>query len=265
MSDEAKLILSAYRPGGQDAGDPAFATALAAAQQDTALARWLAEHQEFDTLMAAHLRAVAVPADLRARIIAGGAASRARPRRAGARWWALAAVVAILATFAGLLVKKDAGLADWQRRGLAVLEDLEARRSKFDFEHRDAAVLAAWLGDHEVPQPGSLPPALSNRRTYGCKTIAWDGHKMSLICFDLGGDVVAHLFTTDRAGLTRVPPDGPPRIVRHGAWTVALWNDGPKTHMLATDGGAEPLRRVLRIAEAHGSPGPAPALAAILR
>jgi hypothetical protein len=46
---------------------------------------------------------------------------------------------------------------------------------------------------------------------------------------------------------------------------VALWNDGPKTHMLATDGGAEPLRRVLRIAEAHGSPGPAPALAAILR
>ena len=264
MSDEAKLVLSAYRPGGQDAADPTFAAALAAAQQDPALAQWLAEQQEFDKLIAGHLGEVKAPAGLRARILAGGSVSRPRHWWSRPRWWALAAVVMLLAALAGFWGQKDAGLADWQRRGLAVLEDLEASRTTFDFEHRDAAVLTAWLGDHAVPRPAALPPPLTGRKTYGCKTIAWDGHKMSLLCFDLGGKVSVHLFTTDRAGLAHVPPDGPPRIVRSGVWAVALWSEGDKTHMLATESGEEPLRRVLRIAAADDSIAQAPALAAIL-
>lgn len=264
MTDEAKLILSAYRPGGQDAGDPTFAPALAAAQQDAALGRWLAEQQEFDSMVAGRLRAVAVPADLRARILAGGAVSRPRPWWARPRWWALAAVVMVFAALAGLWVQKETRLADWQRHGLTVLEDLEASRTAFDFTHGDAAVLTAWLRDHAVPQPGALPPALTGRKTYGCKTIAWDGHKMSLICFDLGGDVTVHLFTTDRAGLAHVPPDGPARIVHSGRWAVALWNAGAQTHMLASENGEEPLRRMLRIAAARDSSDPAAALAVIL-
>ena len=35
--DEAKLILQSYRPGGQDAGDPYFAAALALAKQDAGI------------------------------------------------------------------------------------------------------------------------------------------------------------------------------------------------------------------------------------
>lgn len=263
MSDEAKLILSAYRPGGQDASDPTFAPALAAAQQDAALARWLAEQQEFDTMVAGHLRAVTVPADLRARILAGGSVSRPQPWWARARWWALAAVVMVLAALGGFWVQKDAGLADWQRHGLTVLEDLEASRTEFDFEHGDASVLTAWLGDHAAPRPAALPPPLAGQKTYGCKTIAWDGHKMSVICFDLGDGVAVHFFTTDRAGLAHVPPDGPPRIVHSGVWAVALWSEGDKTHMLATESGDEPLHRVLRIAAARDLADPIPALAAI--
>ncbi len=264
MSDEARLVLSAYRPGGQDAADPTFAPALAAAQQDPALAQWLAEQQAFDQFVAGHLRAVAVPGDLRARILAGGAVSRPLPWWTRPRWWALAAALFILASLAGLWVQKDAGLADWQRHGLAVLEDLEASRTDFDFKHRDAAVLTAWLGDHAVPRPAALPPSLAGRKTYGCKTIAWEGHRMSLICFDLGGDVTVHLFTTNRAGLAHVPPAGPPRMVRAGVWTVALWSEGDKTHMLATEKGEEPLWRVLRFAAARGTSEPALILAAIL-
>ena len=71
---------------------------------------------------------------------------------------------------------------------------------------------------------------------------------------DLGEGVIVHLFTTERAGLAHVPRDGPPRFARDGAWTVALWNEGDKTLMLATDKGDVPLRRVLQIAARRNAP-----------
>ncbi len=264
MSDEARLIFSAYRPNDQDASDPTFAPAIAAAKSDPALAQWLEEQQEFDRTVAGHLRSVVVPADLRAKILAGAQAGRPRSWWTQSRWWALAAVVLILAGVAALWSGKTDGLADWQRHGLAVLDSLEADRVQFDFEHRDAAALTAWLGARGVPRPAAFPAPLAGRPTYGCKTIAWDGHKMSLICFDLGGGASVHLFTTDRAGLAQVPPDGPARFVREGAWTVALWNEGDQTLMLASDQGEEPLRRVLRVAALRGASNQTLALATLL-
>ncbi|MCE9609365.1 MAG: hypothetical protein K8R23_03965 [Chthoniobacter sp.] len=263
MSDEARLILSAYRPGGQDAGDPAFAAALAAAKNDPALAQWFAEQQEFDALVVGHLRAVAVPADLRSKILAGAAASRPRQWWRQPRAWALAAAVLIFAGVVGLWPEKDAGLADWQRHGLAVLGEIVTARQPFDLQNRDAAMLTAWLRDHATPLPVALPTPLGGKPTLGCKTIAWDGHRMSLMCFDLGDGVVVHLFTTERAGLAHVPADGPARFARDGAWTVAMWNEGDKTLMLATDKGEQPLRRVLQLAAVHTArPGFAQMLAA---
>jgi hypothetical protein len=46
--EEAKLILSAYRPDGQDAGDPQFQEALELTKQNPDLARWFAEAQAWD-------------------------------------------------------------------------------------------------------------------------------------------------------------------------------------------------------------------------
>ena len=254
MSDEARLLFSAYRPGGQDAGDPVFAPAIEAAEKDPALAAWFAEQQAFDRAVSTHLRAVAVPADLRAKILAGSAVSRRRSWWAAPRLWAVAAAVALFAGLAAFWFGKTDGLADWQRHGLAVLGEIVAAREPFDLQHRDATALTAWLREHATPQPAALPVTLDGKPTLGCKTIAWDGHKMSLICFDLGDGMLVHLFTTERAGLAHLPPDGPPHFARDGAWTVALWNEGEKTLMLATDHGEEPLRRVLQIAARRAAP-----------
>ena len=261
MSDEARLLFAAYRPGGQDANDPTFAAALEAAKGDEALARWLADQQDFDRAVAERLRTVSVPGDLRAKILAGAKVSRRPAWWAAPRIWALAAALAVFAGIAALWPGKADGLTDWQRHGLAVVGDVVAARQSFDFQDRDAAALTAWLRDHAAPQPAALPVALGGRPTLGCKTISWDGHTMSLICFDLGDGVIVHLFTTARAGLAGVPPDGRPRLVQEGAWTVALWNEGDKTLMLTSDKGEEPLRRVLQIAM-RGSAFP-PALAAL--
>ena len=244
MSDAARLLFSAYRPNGQDADDPTFATAIEAAKNDPALAAWLAEQEAFDRAVAAHLRAVEVPGDLRARILAGAKVSRRRTWWARPRTWALAAALAVFAGIAALWPGKADGLADWQKHGLAVLGEVVAAREPFDLPHPDAAALTAWLHAHAVPAPA----VLAGQAPLGCKTIAWDGHQMALVCFDLGDGVLVHLFTTDRAGLAHLPPDGPAHFAKDGVWTVAMWNEGGKTLMLATDKGEEPLRRVLHLA-----------------
>ena len=48
-NEEAKLILQAYRPGGQDANDPRFREALEQARRDPELARWFANEQALDS------------------------------------------------------------------------------------------------------------------------------------------------------------------------------------------------------------------------
>ena len=105
MSEEARFLFSAFRPGGQDADDPAFAAAIEAAKNDPELARWLAEQQAFDQAVAGHLRAVEIPADLRARILAGAALSRRRSRWTPARIWAVVALLAITAVVCIALVR----------------------------------------------------------------------------------------------------------------------------------------------------------------
>ena len=82
-NQEAKFILSGYRPNGGDAGDEMFGDALRQAQQDPALAAWFAREQAYDRAVAARLAEIAPPAELRADILAGVRASKRSPRR---RW-----------------------------------------------------------------------------------------------------------------------------------------------------------------------------------
>jgi hypothetical protein len=253
MNEEARLLLSALRPNGQDANDPALAAALEAAKNDPALAQWLAEQQEFDRAVAERLRAVPVPADLKAKILAGAAVSRRRAWWSQPRALAIAAMLAVFFAIGGFWMGRPAGLAEWQKNGLAVLNGIVAGERNFDMKNGDPKQLTAWLASRSMPVPGTMPTTLDGKPSLGCKTINWDGHKMSLICFDLGGGESVHLFVTNRAGLAGVPPDGPkPQIVQTTVegkpWTVALWNEGDKTLMLASQQGEAPLRRVLQIA-----------------
>jgi len=53
---QAKEILQSYRPGGGDAGDPAFAEALEMTKHDAELRRWFDEQQTFDRKIAGALQ-----------------------------------------------------------------------------------------------------------------------------------------------------------------------------------------------------------------
>src|SRR6516164_7532815 len=71
-SDEAKLILSVFRPRGADAGEPQMTSALIQAGRDPELLRWLDEAREFDLCIASKLEeSMPVPAELRTNIMIG--------------------------------------------------------------------------------------------------------------------------------------------------------------------------------------------------
>ena len=63
-SDEAKFVLSVFRPRGEDAGEPQMTRALIQAGRDPKLLRWLDEAREFDLLVASKLEeSTPVPAE----------------------------------------------------------------------------------------------------------------------------------------------------------------------------------------------------------
>ena len=95
---DAKFLLQAYRPGGNDSMDIQMTAALEQARRDPELGLWLAREQSFDLQMSAKLQTVTPPPGLRDAILAGGRISapvqqttRAWWRGAAAQWLAVAA------------------------------------------------------------------------------------------------------------------------------------------------------------------------------
>lgn len=96
--EEAKFILSAYRPNGSDAGLPAFGDALRMAAGDPGLEAWFTRSRAYDEAVARKLRQIVPPPGLREAILAGARASDAQRSRApGMAWIAgLAAAAALV-------------------------------------------------------------------------------------------------------------------------------------------------------------------------
>src|SRR6266481_5285786 len=92
---EAKFILSAYRPNGQDADDPRFSEALEQVRRDPMLERWFTESIAFDAAMTEKLRTIEVPPHSRENILAGAKVSR--PLRSPFIKWAIAAALISMA------------------------------------------------------------------------------------------------------------------------------------------------------------------------
>jgi len=69
-SQEAKEILLSYRPGVDDAKNPAIAAALHQLEHDPELARWFEQLQQTDAAIRRQLRETPVPFGLKQRILA---------------------------------------------------------------------------------------------------------------------------------------------------------------------------------------------------
>ena len=244
---EAKFILSAYRPGGQDADDPRFAEALAHVKHDPVLERWFHDAVAFDAFITKKLFSVSPPQDLRENILAGGKISRPVQWRWGFRHWSIAAGIIAAVIFGSLIVRQETRprLAGWQTKALDVVSSLVANQSKFDAQSRHPAELVTWLRANHAPALQTLPENLQSLESLGCKTFTWNGQPVSVICFMRPDGGLIHLVTMNTSAESNRATRRQPRVVQQGHWATATWREGEITYMLALEGSSDQLRTYL--------------------
>jgi hypothetical protein len=240
---EAKFILNAYRPGGQDASDPRFAEAIEQARRDPILQRWFDESLAFDAAMTVKLCTVPVPGDLRENILAGAKVSRMPGRKNRLRKWAIAAVVVLSATLGSLIwhSTRQTHLAGWQSQALDVVSSLAKNESHFDAESHNAGELVAWLRANHAPTAERLPKDLGRLASIGCKTFSSNGTPISVICFKRTDGGLIHLVIMNASASDRAL-NRKPELVQQNQWATATWREGEMICMLALEGSLDQLR-----------------------
>jgi hypothetical protein len=106
---QAKEILSVYRPGTADANDAEFAEALALVRQDSALRDWFETHCAVQQVLRARFNQIIVPEGLKEQIISERRSWTLRQRwRRPVTLVAVAAVIALFITVAALWLQPGA-------------------------------------------------------------------------------------------------------------------------------------------------------------
>ena len=245
-NEEAKLILQAYRPGGQDASDPLFAEALEHARRDPELQKWFAEQQALDSLIQSKLRStVAVPRDLKTNLLALRKIIRPVP------WWfqpmklaAAAAIVLLLGLSAYLLLpQKPAQLALFREK---MVRYSMQEHGHITFESPDIAKIQQWLQDRGVDANFGLPGGLQGKPAQGCRVVDWNGQKATMVCFVLDTGEHVDFFVMDRAGLPGLPENGAPQFASANGLMTVTWAKGNKVYLMTGNGDKGFFQRLLQ-------------------
>jgi hypothetical protein len=240
---EAKLILQAYRPGGQDASDPFFTDALEQARQDPELQKWFAEENVLNARLQARLEtALPVPRGLKAELLALRKTIRPTP------WWfqpmklaAAAVIVLSLGAMFLLLPHKPTQLNSFRE---AMASQSAQVQDHVVYESHDLANIQQWLQSRNLDSHFNLPAALQSGTPQGCKVINWNGHQATMICFFVNGKHM-DLFVMDQTGLPNFPQSGTPEFAAADGLMTAMWTDGKKVYLL-TGENKEILQEVLQ-------------------
>jgi hypothetical protein len=245
-NEEAKLILQAYRPGGQDANDPRFREALAQAQHDPELAGWFANETALDTRISTRLQsAITPPAHLKSQLLAQRKIIRP------VAWWqqpawltATAAAVVLVAVLAVFSFKPV------HAPQFAAFEQTMVRNSLQQTDHvkfasQDLAQIRDWLMARNVATNFDLPAALRDAPVHGCRVIDWHGQKVALLCFMPHGAGHVDLFVIDTTQFPDFTPSATAQFARNDGVTIVSWSRQGKTYLIASKTGEEQLRKIL--------------------
>jgi hypothetical protein len=242
-NQEAKLILQAYRPNGQDASDPFFAEALEQVRLDPELQKWLGEETVLNNRIQKRLEtAIPIPAGLKSELLA------LRKTVSPAPWWLqpmkLAAIGLVLAALGSLLLLIP------QRTGqVASFRDTMARSSLQTQEHvvfqsHDIASIQQWLQSKNMDSHFDLPALLQAGTPQGCRVVYWNGHQATMICFMVNGQHM-DLFVMDRTGLPNFRETGAPQFASADGLMTAMWSGNGKVYLLTGDNQAA-LQKILQ-------------------
>lgn len=245
-NEQAKVILSAYRLGGEDASSPQFAEALEQAHRDPELARWFAEERALDTAIACKLKVAPVPLHLENTILAGRKVIRPAVWWRQPGWLAAAAAVVLLVGVSAMLLPslRAPTLARLQTDAIGLLDGLD----RLDLATNNLAGVRAWLANRSAHEDLVVPAGMKDGVPLGCRIFDWQGRKVTLVCFELdgAGGVAgeAHLLVVDASAL-RGAPDSAAQFAQLGRWATAAWREGAHVYVLATHGDEAKVRKLL--------------------
>ncbi len=273
---EARCRLAARRPNGADDADPVIAEALILLRQNPKTEDWVRLEQSSDQQIAAQLRQVKPPSDLKERLLAGRPLTYAptptpapeqpvpkreyvtrapvpAPQKAPWPWGLIAggvaAVLAVAATFV-MVDRHNQAVALAAESSTVAFEQFAAAyltqnpNIVFDFPTSDYSRITAWL---EL-QPGavkfSAPPTLARGGTHGCKVFDWNDRKVTLVCFRVvDSQMAVYVVAINRDQLSDSPVStNPPNVA---GWNVAAWTTGDVTYVALTKLDPPSLRRLL--------------------
>jgi len=244
-NQEAKLILQAYRLGGQDAGDPQFREALQQLKLGPELADWFAHERAIEARVQAKIRdAVRPPAHLKAHLLAQGRIVRPAPWWWRPPWLAAAASVALL----GILVtiwswrQSPAQFAAFRQ---AMVQNAKQTTDHVSFEAHDLTKIQQWLQARDMNSNFDLPAALRSNSTEGCRVVDWRGRKVTLICYVFNGRDHVDLFVIDSIRFGDFTPSQTPEFAQSDGLITASWTRGNRTYLLATSGSEAVLWKYL--------------------
>lgn len=253
-SQEAKLILGACRPDGQDQDDPAIKKAMDCAEQDAQLASWFSRQQTLDAALSAKVGSVRVPEGLKAEILAG--ARVVKPlvvRRRITQWATAAAAIALAAAvvwnldapkndqfahFGGGGLTGPAGVATLATfRTDAATAFAEMQKAGFTPDLRTNNVEQVYnyftqrIGVSNSVDVGQVVDQLGDARLFGCRIVDWRGHKVSMLCLNRG-DQDAHLFVVHRDALSNLSDVKTKKIETVAGHPVSAWRDSNNAYVL---------------------------------
>ena len=245
-NQEAKLILQAYRPGGQDASDPLFTDALQQARRDPELQKWFAEEQAFDACVQARLQqAIEIPFGLKANLLAQR--KTVRPKV----WWrqplwltAATALLALLATLAVVWLKPSSQPQFADLREVMVQNSLQ-ESGHVTFTAQDLTQVRDWLKTQNVAPNFELPAAFHDAMLHGCKVLDWHGHKVTMLCLMPNGGSHVDLFVIDCTRFRDFKPTETAQFAKADGVTTAAWCNGDKTYLVAGNLNESQLRKIL--------------------
>jgi hypothetical protein len=243
--DEAKYILRSYHLNGRDADDPQFQDALEMLKRDPELRKWFSFEQNVDQKLSNTFHAFPVPPGLKGELLA---ARKIVPQRA---WWRQTVWISAAAASLALLSILSVFLSHApHKRPFAefhsYIVETAATFDHLDIRTGDLARVREWLRDHRAPDDFIIPGQLNEKSSVGCRVFSWNGQKVSLVCFEIAANKVAHLFVMDRSALTNWPKGGVPQIdAADNGIATAAWSDPKRIYIVALKQGEQDLRRLL--------------------
>ena len=246
--EQARQILTRYRPGTADADDPEFAAALALCEQDATLRAWFSEQSRAQQAIRNSFRNIVPPAGLKEQII-----SEHRAALRAARWRQPALRLAL--TVALLLA---VGLLWWQlmppTTGTPALTAFRNRMVRLalspyamEIETNSLEQIRSYLAQQDYPADFELPKSLAEVAVVGCARTRWQGGNVSMICFRKGqpanrGEKSDLWLFVLNGVVADAPPAGEVKIAKVSRLTTASWSKQGKFYLLGTEGDEAALR-----------------------